>query len=266
MRGGIIILYNQVLSETEQLKQKIANIQKELLTLPEGKLICAQNGTGQKWYQSDGHTKVYIPKKNRRLAEQLAIKKYLSLMLEDLENELLATSFYLRHRSSISKAEQLLTSPEYQNLLAPYFTPQALELTEWMNAPCEHNPLHPEQCVHKSISGNLLRSKSEAMIDMFLHLNKIPFRYECALQLCETTLYPDFTICHPHTKQIYYWEHFGLMDSPSYAQNTYTKLQLYSTHNIIPTLQLITTFETKEHPLNAKVIENIIDQYFLQCP
>ncbi len=98
---------------------------------------------------------------------------------------------------------------------------------------------------------------------MFLHLNKIPFRYECALHLGETTLFPDFTIRHPATKEIYYWEHFGLMDSSAYAQNAYSKLQLYTSHNLIPSIQLITTFETKEHPLHSKVIENIIEQYFL---
>lgn len=76
--------------------------------LPKGKLICAQNGTSQKWYHSNGHTKDYIPKKNRKLAEQL------------------------------------LTSPEYQNLLAPYFTPQSLELAEWMNASYVRNPLYPD--------------------------------------------------------------------------------------------------------------------------
>jgi len=261
LKGGIIIFYNQVLSETTQLKQKIADIQKKMCTLPDGKLICAQNGSCQKWYQSDGHTKTYIPKKNRHLAEQLAIKKYLSLLLEDLENELLANQFYLKHRSPESKSEQLLASPQYQNLLTPHFTPQSLDSTEWMNTSYERNPLYPEQCIHKSVSGNLLRSKSEAMIDMFLYLNKIPFRYECALHLDETVLYPDFTILHPSTQQLYYWEHFGMMDSSVYAQNTYSKLQLYTSHNIIPSIQLITTFETKDHPLTPKTIEAIIKQY-----
>ncbi len=263
MKGGIIIVYNQLSPKLEQLKNQIASIQKQLCTFPEGKLICSRNGNSYKWYQSDGHTQTYIPKKNRKLAEQLAVKKYLSLMLEDLENELLATQSYLKHHSPISKAEQLLTSLEYQDLLSPYFTPKSLELIEWMNAPYEQNPIHPEKCIHKSISGNLLRSKSEAMIDMVLHLNKIPFRYECALLLGETTIFPDFTIRHPITGEIYYWEHFGLMNSPSYAQNAYSKLQLYSSHNIVPSIQLITTFETQDHPLNSKVIENIIEQYFL---
>jgi len=263
LKGGIFISYNQISSKLVQLKKEIANTQKKLSNFPEGTLICAQNGNSYKWYQTDGHTKTYIPKKNRKLAEQLAVKKYFSLMLEDLENEYLATQLYLQNHSPISKAEQLLTSPEYQNLLSSYFVPQSHELTNWMNSPYDRNPLYPEQCIHKSISGNLLRSKSESMIDMFLHIHKIPFRYECALHLEEITIYPDFTIRHPVTKEIYYWEHFGLMDSPTYSQNAYSKLQLYTSHDIIPSIQLITTFETKNHPLTSNIIENIIKQYFL---
>lgn len=64
--------------------------------------------------------------------------------------------------------------------------------------------------------------------------NKIPFRYECELQLEETTLYPDFTLRHPLTGQVFYWEHFGMMDNPNYCRNATTKLQLYFSHGIIP--------------------------------
>jgi len=60
------------------------------------------------------------------------------------------------------------------------------------------------------------RYKSEVFIDMALFTNNIPFRYECALELGHSTLYPDFTIRHPKTGEICYWEHFGLMDDPSY--------------------------------------------------
>lgn len=97
---------------------------------------------------------------------------------------------------------------------------------------------------------------------MALYLNQIPFRYECALTLNSVTLFPDFTILHPQTKQIFYWEHFGLMDQPHYSHSTYSKLELYSSHNIIPSVNLITTFETKEHPLSSEYIENIIQYYF----
>ena len=65
--------------------------------MPPGKLICSQNGKYQKWYQSDGQRKTYIPKANRQLAETLAVKKYLTFLLADLENEKRAIQLYLRY-------------------------------------------------------------------------------------------------------------------------------------------------------------------------
>lgn len=158
---------------------------------------------------------------------------------------------------------QLLSKPEFQKLLAPHFTPLSDDLAEWTNSDYEHNLKHPEHLIHRSTSGHLLRSKSEAIIDMLLYINKLPFRYECALQLGEYTLFPDFTIRHPHTGDMYYWEHFGLMDNQGYVQNAYSKLQLYTLHGIIPSIQLITTYETKEHPIDVDIISKTIEHYFL---
>lgn len=101
------------------------------------------------------------------------------------------------------------------------------------------------------------------MIDMFLYTNHIPFRYECALSLGETTIFPDFTILHPKTGDIYYWEHFGRMDEPSYYKNVAPKLQLYISHGIIPSINLITTYETQNNPLSSEIIDKIIHYYFL---
>lgn len=142
-------------------------------------------------------------------------------------------------------AESLLSMPEYHTLLSSSFQPHSEELSTWMNFPYEQNPNYPEQLAHHTLSGHFVRSKSEVLIDMALYMNHIPFRYECALTLGNITLYPDFTIKHPQTGVIYYWEHFGLMDEPAYYKSAYSKLQLYTTHNIIPTVQLITTYETK---------------------
>lgn len=246
------------------LDKQISSIKEQLKLLPPGKLVCSQNGEYQKWYQSDGHKKIYIPKANKQLAEQLARKKYLSLLLEDLKNEKKAIQFYLRHSSFHGKCERLLTDDsEYKNLLTPYFSPLSEELSTWSKTEYESNPNYQEQLVHKGSSGIFVRSKSESMIDMVLYIHKIPFRYECALTLGETTLYPDFTIRHPKTGEIFYWEHFGLMDNPTYSKNAYAKLQLYTNHGIIPSIHLITTYETKEHPLTAENIEKIVKNYFL---
>ncbi len=260
----IFTIYEHMISESNKLQNKINLLESELNTLPAGKLVCSRNKDHFKWYQSDGHNKVYIPKKDHSLAEQLAVKKYLSLLLEELKSEQHAINFYLRHhQANVGKAEQLLSeSSEFQKLLAPYFTPLSKELSDWTKTTYEHNSIYPEQLIHKSISGNLVRSKSEAIIDMLLFINKIPYRYECALHLGETTIYPDFTIRHPKTGDIFYWEHFGLMDNPSYAFNACSKLQLYTSYKIIPSIQLIATYETKDHPLTTNAVEKIIQEHF----
>lgn len=176
----------------------------------------------------------------------------------------MALEFYLRHHSFKGKAEKLLTeSSEYQHLLAPFFSPLSKELSDWMHTSYEKNLLYPEILIYKSSSGNLLRSKSEMLIDMSLYMHQIPFRYESALHLNGVTLYPDFTIRHPTTGQYYYWEHFGLMDNPAYIDNTGSKIRTYASNGIIPNIQLITTYETKKHPLSSELIEKIIEYYFL---
>lgn len=62
------------------------------------------------------------------------------------------------------------------------------------------------------------------MIASYLYIKKIPFRYECALYLNGVLVFPDFTIRHPKTGEVYYWEHFGLIDQPSYVKRTMEKI------------------------------------------
>ena len=259
------MLYDEILREREKLQQYQDEIHMQLKNLPQGSFICSHNGNRTKWYESDGKTKKYIPKKERHLAEQLAFKKYLSLTSDYLANEIRALDYYLKqHSKNPNKALRLLTEDsDFQDLLHPFFTAPSKQLSAWQTASYEKNMKFPEQLIHKTSSGHLVRSKSESFIALYLHSHQIPFRYECALQLGETLLHPDFTICHPRTLQIYYWEHFGRMDDPTYARNVFSKLQLYANYKIIPSINLITTYETKEHPLNTTMIENIIEQYFL---
>lgn len=261
------MLYERISKETLRLQQQMETIQKSLenFDLPEGKFICSRNGRYSKWYHSNGTSITYIPKSNRALAEKFAIKNYLSCVLDDLSHEKKALDFYLRHHRPYSdNAEQLLTkNPGYAELLASHFTSFSQEITDWINAPYEQNCKNPEHLLHKTASGHLVRSKSEAMIDSYLYTNRIPFRYECALYLGNTLLYPDFTIRHPDTGELYYWEHFGLMDDPSYCKTVTNKLQCYIGHGIIPSIQLITTYETQSNPLSTELIYKTIEHYFL---
>lgn len=259
------MIYNKILDERRHIEKEIATLQSQLQSLPDGKLISSCTKKYTKWVISDGHKQTYLPKNQRALAEKLALKKYILLRLENLIREQRAIDFYLKHHNPNAHQieEAFINSPEYNELLSANFTPLSQKLNDWMHAPYEKNNMFPEKLIHKAPSGNCVRSKSETLIDMVLCNHRIPFRYECKLQLGDSFVYPDFTILHPETEKLIYWEHFGMMDDPVYSAKTFSKLQLYTSHGIIPTIQLITTFETKENPLSIEMIEKLVDYYFL---
>ena len=209
-------LFTDLTKKSPAIDQKINEIQSQLKCLPEGKLTIAHNGKNTKWYQSDGQNRKYIPKSNRTLAEQLALRKYLSLVLEELLQEKTAISFYDRHRSIESKSALILqdSSLGYSELLSPYFQVPPSH-TAWLQENYDRSSRNLENLIYKTVNGILVRSKSEALIAMLLYTNKIPFRYECALTLGDIKFYPDFTILHPKTDRIFYWEHFGFSRIPA---------------------------------------------------
>lgn len=256
-------IYQIIQEELEIIHQKIDVIQEQLSILPPGKLTVTKNQSRYKWYISNENQQSYLPKSQKSLAEELAKKKYLSYKLEKLLLEKKVCTQYLQYFAKpYNKSEQLLANPRYFPLLKSHFKPKSQTHDEWVNTIYTQNKNHPEHLIHKSLSTNLVRSKSEAMIDTALFQNKIPFRYECLLQLGDLPFFPDFTILHPITDQIYYWEHFGMMDNPTYAKNAFSKLQIYYSYNIVPSINLITTYETRNAPLNIYQIESIIHYYF----
>ncbi len=176
-----------------------------------------------------------------------------------------ALDYYLKHHDvgAIQSEQDFINSQKYKELLSRFFIPLSQELVDWQKEAYEKNTKYPEGLLHRTASGNYVRSKSEALIDLYLTKNRIPFRYEAALYLRGVVIFPDFTIRHPETGEIFYWEHFGLMDESSYNRNVGSKLQLYISNGIIPNIHLITTYETKGHPLTTEIIERILETYFL---
>lgn len=192
-------------------------------------------------------------------------KKLLSIQLSNLEQELKAIKAYLKHHdpNAIQKELEILNHSEYQKLLSKYKIQHPKTIEEWAHAKYEKCTAYPERLIHKAPSGNYVRSKSEVFIDMCLTKYGIPFHYEEALSLNGFVVHPDFTIMHPVTQEIIYWEHVGLAENPDYFSKFTSKLQRYISNGIIPNKNLILTFETKEHPLTIDTIEALIEQYFM---
>ena len=266
MEGGEFLLYQKICREYERLQGEILCLQSEIDQLPKGNLIVAKNGTRYyKWYVVDENGKKFLPKKEHYTAEKLARKKYLLLQMKKLSKECKALEFYLKHHDERVKEEEqeLLANPEFQKLVEGWYRPINQRQIEWMKDSFKCNTYHPENLKYRTRSGMRVRSKSELLIAMVLSKYGIAYRYECALWLGDRYIYPDFTILHPKTGEVFYWEHFGRMDDEAYSTKTFEKLQLYNSNGIIPTINLITTYETEAYPLDEARVENLVRFYFL---
>lgn len=245
------------------LKAKQADLASKIQNLPAGNLTFSKTGHYIKWYNSKGSKRIYIPKKERKSAEELALKKYFELQLEEVTLQLDDIQKMLQNPIFQSNSSKLLDDSSYYcELLNSYFQAYPNELTQWRNTAYTRNSNYPEHLIHKTLAGHLVRSKSEVIIANALFINKIPYRYECELFLNNICIYPDFTIYHPIKCKEIYWEHYGLMDNKDYQATTFEKQRIYAENGIIPTINLITTYETGQYPLDSTMVQKIIEEFF----
>lgn len=233
-------------------------------TLPDGKLLCCKNGEYYKWYISQEGKIVFLPKSQRKLAEELAYKNYCVKKENAIEQEInaLKQCCDTLYEIEIGLDAMLDENAEQRRLLNDYLLDYDEMPVDWVEEyECSTN--YPEHLIHKTLKGHMVRSKSEVIIANALYLNKIPYKYECGLYLDGTQFFPDFTVYHVGKKQELYWEHFGMMDVSPYCEKAYSKLRTYGNHGIIPTINLIATFETQDHPIDSGRIQQIIEEYLL---
>lgn len=245
-----------------RLYREKERIEKKLRKLPKEHLIVTQNGPYWKWYKSYKNEITYIPKKKREFAQKLAFKKYLDEKLEIINNEIAAWNSFNKRMNRPLK-HKVPNNEGYNELLQPIlhndFDDQVIT---WLNIPFEPNPGYPNNLNVKTILGTMVRSKSERDIIRLLVQHGIPFKYEAPLVIDGYTYYPDFTIMHPITHEIFYWEHCGKIDDISYLEDNLSKYKRYFSHGIIPSVNLILTFETKDQPFDVDYAEEIISYYF----
>ena len=224
------------------------------------RLEISSNGQYAKWFVKEIGKKTYLPKSERDQAVSLARSAWNKARLAEVRAEITGCQRYLNSfRGKTTHMKQLMAKPGFCELLGVENTSSAA----WAKAPFSKNPSHPEHLKFRTKSGLLLRSKSEALIATMLEKYSIPFRYECQMDTATGAIYPDFTILSPVNGKQYIWEHFGMVDNPSYAANIGQKLYTYSQLGYIPDENLILTYESHDYPLEPYHIEAVIRQYFL---
>ena len=256
-------------NEVLRIRNEIEALDRSFPATPDGHLKCSKRG-GRKCYyivKTEGGVRRarYIPADQMDIAEAMAMRDYLTrkrrLLDQDLKCMEMLPECY-SGRCGIDAAESM--NPDHFALIKDSVFPAEDELAVWQNAPYEKNSKYPEALVHRTISGVMVRSKSESIIADQLFSRGIPFRYEAQLMVCGREFYPDFLILHPRDWRPLIWEHFGLMSSETYRESTVRKLALYFEAGFKLGRDLVATFEWEDLPLDssavAKLIEHCLEQ------
>lgn len=254
-----------LLKEENRLQTIVQTAKERLKEAPEGNLRITKSHGYRQYYQCTGEKKggQYIAKENEDLVQRLAQKTYDEKVLRLAEKRLtqikrLAESYEEDEISRIYLEE----NETRQKLIVPVEQTWEQILREWTSKKYEGKEFQDGSAVILTEKGERVRSKSEKiMADHFFH-HGIEYKYECPLHLKGMGIvYPDFTFLSRRTGQEIYWEHCGMMDSPTYARNTVRKINAYERNGIFPGERLILTYETEQTILNTEMIEQMIQKY-----
>ncbi len=120
---------------------------------------------------------------------------------------------------------------------------------------------YEERLVHKTIRGELVRSKSEVIIANALHYHNLDYVYEPELILEGKVKRPDFKVFDADSGEEWYWEHCGIMNDPKYRKRWEEKKAFYKKNGIEEGKNLIVTYD-ENGSLNSQKVEKIIQELF----
>ena len=127
----------------------------------------------------------------------------------------------------------------------------------WAEDAYEKSDYMPERRRYMTSAGFRVRSKSEQHIVEQLVNYGVPFRYEQVIHIDSLRLSADFTF-QDHNKELFYWEHAGMMDEPKYGDSHYRKMNMYESVGIVPWKNLIVTYDV-DGVINIPMIKSVIE-------
>ena len=273
---------SQLQERLQQLKEALLELTKKQKNQQKGHLRVSQRGSARPQYYHyttpTDFTGKYIRKKNLAFAKTLAQKDYEENIIPLLQKEIAELEKYLTQTSNSRAILELYDSlcPARRSLITPVTLTDEQYAAQWQKISWTGRPFVPDAPYICTANGERVRSKSEVIIADTLFRYNIPYRYEFPITLkrinpddirrdfgSSITLYPDFLCLNTRTHQEFYWEHFGLMDSPDYSKNAAGKLRLYTENGLLPGRNLIITMETQTEPPSARVLEKLIAEFLL---
>jgi len=256
----------------KQLKNRKMQIEKALETArrrlkkapPEILFIKKIRGIARyyKYIPGKGHKEHYIGTANLKEVVKLADKRYCEKACGILEQELAAIDQFIE---SYKPERKYALIDEFPEELCKELTPLFLSCEErcriWQDSEFETNPYEfKADSDIRTAKSERVRSRGECIIADAIGRHDLPYHYEQKLELNLGFIYPDFTIMHPKSCELYYLEYFGLTDDPVYAKRAYEKIEMYQRAGLGP--YLISLFDSSAAPLKSATIEAVLKSYF----
>ncbi|MDO4478718.1 MAG: hypothetical protein Q4B73_06755 [Lachnospiraceae bacterium] len=254
----------------EELSKCQKQLEDAIHRAADGKIhIVRGNGRVQYYLRKNAKDKSgrYISMNDTKKLKMYLQKSYDMKLLPLIEKEIaLIEKLQNSYGENDKKLQALYESfPEKSR---PYIDPVALTDEAfahlWSSEPFEGKELPPNSPMFVTDREEHVRSKSELAIANALNKLDIPYKYECPLHLNKyTVIHPDFTVLNKRTREVFYWEHRGMMDDRDYARHAVTRLKNYGEADILPGKNLIITEETLNCPLSTVEIQNVIKKFLI---
>ena len=245
-------------------EKELKQLEAALTSLPAGSAYISNCGGRTRLRGTIKGKDHFFNQNDMALAKKLLLKGYLQKQREELIRKIQWLKVAIDYKENWLglSARPLSQHPELGSYLAEElqsFSSLSADLLKWTNAPDSCSAPHQDNRTEPAVSGCKVRSKSEVMIASVLYERGLPFRYEEPLHLRGRVFFPDFTLRSPESGRFYWYEHFGMMDDPGYARKAWNKLAFYSENGLLPSVNLIVTFETREHKLNILKIHQALN-------
>lgn len=253
--------------EQKHLEKIIEKTESCLKDAPEGRINISESHNVTQFFHYQVGCKnskgTYINRENEELISALVQKSYNTAVLKKVR---IRAKKIKRLIQDYDKGEiesiYLNQHPERKRRIEPIQKPWSLYVAEWESQPYRGKDFSDTAKYILTDKGEKVRSKSEKIIADYLFRKGIAYKYECPLYLKGIgTIYPDFTLLSPATREEIYWEHCGLMDNSNYAISAVKRINTYQKNHIFPGDRLILTFETDKIVLESEILEKIVDKY-----
>lgn len=237
--------------------------EQELQALPEGSLSVHKVGDKAYYYRHLNGTRTYIPVSENELIQQLQKKRFVQQSISNINQNCKALAQLQKSYQSIDADEIMNSLPDtYQGSSAwSMMRTPSTDPEKWACADYRKNTSYPEELRHRTIKGDLVRSKSEVIIANALFTKGIPYRYDEVITIGNATVSPDFHILIPRTGESKWLEHFGMIHDENYRKKAMWKIESYLKNGFKPWENIIFTFDDLDGNINAQLIDTILNTF-----